>query len=358
MWSRVIVHADMDAFYAAVEILDDPRLKGRPLVIGGAGARSVVATASYEARRFGIHSAMAMATALRRCPQAVVRPPRMSRYAEISRAVMGALRTFSSVIQPLSIDEAFLDCTAEAERYPGPHELGQAIKDAVFAATGGLTASVGIAETRFVAKVASDHQKPDGLVVVGPGEAVGFLAPQHVSRLWGAGPKTVERLVALGFQTIGDVARADAAQLAPLGRAGRAFFEQAHARDARPVVVERTIKSVSAERTLAEDIQGPEAILPHLERAAADVARRLASNGLLAGGVRVKLKTHRFRTFSRQAMLDVPTDATEVLLATARRLLLDLDLSEPLRLVGLGGFALSGEAATPADTDQLELPLV
>jgi DNA polymerase-4 len=353
MWPRIIVHADMDAFYAAVEIHDDPSLRGRPLLIGGTGPRSVVATASYEARRFGIHSAMAMATAVRRCPQAIIRPPRMARYVEVSRQIMAVFRTFSPMIQPLSIDEAFLDCTLTGPDWPGPHELGRALKDAVRQATGGLTVSVGIAVNKFVAKVASEYQKPDGLTVVGPGEAVAFLAPQAVSRLWGAGPKTSARLEALGLKTIGDVARADVLLLsAHFGRAGRHFHHLAQAEDDRPVHEDRTIKSVSVERTLVEDI-GLEAIDPHLERMAAEVSKRLKSKGILAGGVRVKLKTRRFVVVSRQASLEVASDASEVLLAVARRLLPEFELAEPVRLVGLGAFALE----SAEEPRQLRLPL-
>ncbi|MCA9527376.1 MAG: DNA polymerase IV [Myxococcales bacterium] len=352
-WSRVIVHADMDAFYAAVEVLDDPSLRGKPVLIGHTGGRGVVATASYEARRYGIHSAMPMATALRRCPDPIIRPPRMARYSEVSRVIMGVFRSFSPTIQPLSIDEAFLDCTETATAHPGPHELGAAIKAAVRAATG-LTVSVGVAETRFVAKVASDFRKPDGLTVVGPGEARAFLAPQSVSRLWGAGPRTVERLHALGLKTIADVAAADPTALAAsLGSAGRHFHRLAHAQDDRPVVTERRMRSLSTERTLAEDIVGAEAVRPHLERQAEEVARRLRQGELLAGGVRVKLKTHRFQVTSRQLVLDAPTDEAAVLLAAAERLLAAFELGEPLRLVGVGTFQLSRRG----DQAQLLLPL-
>lgn len=353
-WPRVILHADMDAFYAAVEQLDDPRLRGRPLLVGGTGPRSVVATASYEARRFGVGSAMPMATARRRCPQAVVVPPRMERYKEVSRQVMGAFRAFTPLIEPLSLDEAFLDLGEQAPAFPSPEALGQALKDAVRAATGGLTVSVGVASTKYVAKVASDFRKPDGLTVVHPTAAVAFLAPLPVARLWGAGPKTVERLHGLGLTTIGEVAAADRASLAAaLGQAGHHFHRLAHADDPREVVTEHEPKSLSWERTLDEDITGAAAIRPYLRAAADEVAERLRRRRLRAWGVRVKLKTADFRLLTRQLRLAAPTDEAAALHAAGLALLAQFEMADPVRLVGLGGYELI-DAEAPV---QLALPL-
>ncbi len=337
---RVIVHADMDAFYASVEQLDDPALRGRPLLIGGPVERGVVATASYEARPYGVGSAMPMALALRRIPHAVVLRPRFERYKEVSRQVMAVFATFAPEVESLSLDEAFLDASTTADRFAGPAALGRALKDAVRAATGGLTVSVGVSATKFVAKVASDFHKPDGLTIVPPGEARAFLAPLSVSRLWGAGPKTAARIEALGLRTIGQVAAADDTTLAPLGRLGPHFRDLARALDPRPVVSHREPKSIGWERTLTTDVRGRAAIEPILETAADEVARRLQRKGRLAGGARVKLKSADFRITTRQCALTAPTDAAPPLLAAARRLLDGFELEQPYRLVGLTGYDL------------------
>ena len=353
-WPRVIVHADMDAFFAAVEELDDPSLADVPLIIGGTKGRGVVSTCNYVARRYGVHSAMPMVTAQRRCPHAVVRPPRFSRYTEISKIFMQTLRGFSEIMQPISVDEAFLDVSATAPDFPGPAELGQAIKDAVRASTQ-LTVSVGVASSKYVAKVASDHDKPNGLTVVPPDAARAFLAPMPVSKLWGAGPKTVERLHAVGLRTISDIADADPGWLSTaLGRAGPHFRRLALALDDRPVVTHRSAKSIGHERTLLVDIRGAEAIDPLLISGADAVAERLAAKDKLAGGVRVKLKSAAFQISTRQVMLDRPTHDAEAILAAARRLLPQFDLTEAVRLVGVTGFDLRATDGVR----QLELPFV
>lgn len=352
-WNRVIVHADMDAFYAAVEQLDDPSLRGKPLLIGGTGRRGVVSTASYEARQYGVGSAMSMVLARRRIPNAVIRPPRFSRYKEVSDVVMGVFATFSDTIQPLSIDEAFLDLTEQHSRFEGPWALGRAIKHAVRDATG-LNVSVGVANTKFVAKVASDFDKPDGLTVIPPNQVRSFLDPLPVSKLWGAGPKTVARLHTLNLRTIGDVRRANPTELGTaLGSAGRHFWNLAHNDDPREVSTTRSRKSVGAERTLAEDIQGAEQVRPHLRRVADEVARRLQAKALRVYGVRVKLKTRRFQIQTRQVRLSVAISDADGLYAAALRLLEEFELDEPLRLVGITGYDLT----RPGEALQLELDL-
>jgi len=208
-WPRIVAHADMDAFYAAVEQLDDPRLRGRPLLVGPPGARGVVLTASYEARPHGVGSAMPMVTARRLCPNAVVVPPRFERYQEVSAAIMRVFADFSPEVEPLSLDEAFLDMTGSEGLFGDPETMGRRLKAAVRDATGGLTVTVGLSAIKYVAKVASGYKKPDGLTVVPPESAKAWLAPMPVSRLWGAGQKTEPRLHALGLRTIGDVADAD-----------------------------------------------------------------------------------------------------------------------------------------------------
>ena len=340
-WPRVIAHADMDAFYAAIEQLDDPSLRGRPILVGPSSGRGVVLTASYEARPYGVGSAMPMARARRLCPQALVVPPRFERYREVSKKVMRVLAEFSPCVEPLSLDEAFLDMTGAHHLFGDPESIGRRLKEAIREATGGLTASIGISGTKYVAKVASGHQKPDGLTIVPPDGARRWLAPQPVRNLWGVGPKTEKRLLALGLRTIGDVADRDPAELERLlGRAGRHFHDLACAIDPRPVVSEREAKSIGSERTLERDVSERADIEFHLRQSAEQVARRLRRHGYAAGGVRVKLKRSDFRVLTRQRALPVRTDVAEELFAAARSLLPQFRDPGPFRLIGLAAFDL------------------
>jgi DNA polymerase-4 len=227
----------MDAFYAAIEQLDDPTLRGRPVLVGPPSSRGVVLTASYEARPYSVGSAMPMARARRLCPDAVIVPPRFDRYQEVSATIMEVFSNFSPDVEALSLDEAFLDMTGSEQLFGDPESMGRQLKSAIRDVTGGLTASVGLSASKYVAKVASAFQKPDGLTVVPPEDATAWLAPLPVSRLWGAGPKTQRRLHDLGLYTIGDVASADVRFLsAKLGRAGTHFHTLAQADDPRPVI--------------------------------------------------------------------------------------------------------------------------
>jgi DNA polymerase-4 len=342
----------MDAFYAAVEQLDDPRLRGRPLLVGSESRRGVVLTASYEARGSGAGSAMPMQRARRLCPQALVVPPRFERYQEVSRIVMETFGSFSPRVEPLSLDEAFLDMSGSERLFGTPHEIGARIKAAVREATGGLTVSVGVSGTRYVAKVASGFRKPNGLTVVPPLEAREWLAPLPVSSLWGAGPKTVARLQALGFATIGDVARAepDALEMA-FGALGRRFASLAHGVDARDVVASPRARSIGSERTLNTDIAARPDIEAQLRLAADTVARRLRHGARLARGVRIKLKRTDFRIVTRQAVLGEGTDVGAVLFARAAALLDDVRDPGPFRLVGLAAYDLAAHAVTAAQLD-------
>jgi DNA polymerase IV len=347
-WSRIIVHADMDAFYAAIEQLDDPRLRGRPLLVGSASARGVVLTASYEARSSGAGSAMPMQRARRLCPEALVVPPRFERYQEISEIVMATLAEFSPLVEPLSLDEAFLDMTGSTRLFGDATSIGMRIKTAIRANTGGLTASVGISSIRYVAKVASGFRKPDGLTIVPPDAIRDWLAPQSVGNLWGAGPKTTERLRSLGFETIGQVATADPARLErSLGALGRRFFSLANGVDARDVVNARQAQSVGSERTLNVDVTARADIEAHLRLAADNVAQRLRRSRRRARGVRVKLKTTQFRLLTRQSMLSEPTDVAAVLFSRATKLLDDFDDAGPFRLVGLAVYDFDKDNAEP-----------
>ena len=355
-WPRIILHADMDAFYAAVEQLDRPDLRGRALLIGGTGPRGVVSTASYEARPFGVGSAMPMALARRRCPHAIVLPPRFERYHAVSRVVMDTLGAFSPLVEPLSLDEAFVDMTGCEALFGEPRAMGEAVRRAVFEATK-LTVSVGVSTTKYVAKVASDCRKPDGLTVVEPDEVTGFLHPLPIDRLWGVGPRTHSRLQARGLDTIGDVAAAPLDDLEGwFGRLGAHIHALAHGRDDRAVIAERDAKSIGSENTLDTDIVGKTAIRPWLLRAADTVARRLRAEGLAARGVRVKLRTSDFRLHTRQTILAGPTHATRPIVEAAESLLGEFDLDAPVRLVGIAAFELHDGGGEVHQFDLFDAP--
>ena len=341
VWSRIVAHADMDAFYAAIEQLDDASLRGRPLLIGPPSARGVVLTASYEARPYGVGSAMPMAQARRMCPDAVIIPPRFDRYQEVSATVMRVFSDFSPDVEALSLDEAFLDMTGSEQLFGDPESIGRRLKAAISEATGGLTASVGLSATKYVAKVASACQKPDGLTVVRPEEAKAWLAPLPVSWLWGAGPKTQARLHQLGLHTIGDVADADPRFLSvKLGRAGVHFHTLAHAKDPRPVIGGRASKSIGSEHTLDEDVREKAEIKFHLRRSADTIGRRLRKKSYVAFGVGIKLKTTEFQMLSRQHRLSEPTDVAEQLYSVGVDLLSHIDHPGPFRLIGMVAYDL------------------
>ena len=341
VWPRIIAHADMDAFYAAIEQLDDPSLRGRPLLVGPPSARGVVLTASYEARPYGVGSAMPMAKARRLCPNAVIVPPRFDRYQEVSATIMQVFSDFSPEVEALSLDEAFLDMTGSEQLFGDPRSIGRRLKTAIREATGGLTASVGLSATKYVAKVASACQKPDGLTVVPPEDAKAWLAPLSVSWLWGAGPKTQVRLHQLGMHTIADVANADVQFLsAKLGSAGPHFHTLAQAEDPRPVVGRRASKSLGSEHTLDEDVHEKADIKFHLRRSADTIGRRLRKKNYAAFGVGIKLKTADFQMVTRQHRLGEPTDVAERLYSIGIALLNHVDHPGPFRLVGLVAYDL------------------
>jgi len=345
-WQRIVAHADMDAFYAAIEQLDDPTLRGRPLLVGGGSHRGVVMTASYEARPFGVGSAMPMARARRLCPDAVVVPPRFKRYREVSRIIMSVFLEFSPNVEALSLDEAFLDMSGAQGVFGDPAAMGRRIKAAIREATNGLTASIGLSGTKYVAKVASAYRKPDGLTVVPPGEAKDWIAPLPVSWLWGAGPKTQARLHEIGLRTIGDVAGADPAFLAKkLGSAGLHFHALSHADDPRQVSRRRIPKSIGSEQTLDDDVSMGAEVNRLLRTSADRIASRLKAKRLVAMGVRVKLKTADFRILTRQRALARPTDVAETLYTSALELLRSFDHSGPFRLIGMAAFDLMHDAA-------------
>jgi DNA polymerase-4 len=335
--SRTIVHADLDAFFAAVEQTDRPELRGKPVVVGGPPeARGVVAAASYEARRFGVRSAMAMSQALRICPGAVRVSPRFDRYAEASRQVMAAFRSLTPLVEPLSLDEAFLDVTEQVERSGGPKALARRLKEEIGESTG-LTISIGVASNKTVAKIASDLEKPDGLVIVPPGAEAGFLAPLPVRALWGIGPKAEAALARAGIRTVGGLAEADPLALDRLfGSRGPQLQRMAQGLDPRPLVTAHERKSVGAESTFPRDLAvGPE-LKEQLGRIADGVARRLAREGVAAQTVALKLRYADFRTITRQTSRAHPTDDAAEIRGTAESLLASVaGPGDRFRLLGI-----------------------
>ncbi|MDA0791361.1 MAG: DNA polymerase IV [Proteobacteria bacterium] len=349
-WPRIVVHADMDAFYAAVEQRDHPELRGKPVLIGPNSYRGVVLTASYEARPFGVGSAMPVAEARRRCPAAIMVPPNFDRYQTVSKQIMDIFADFSPSVEAISLDEAFLDMTGAEHLFGSPVEMGRKLKAAVFEATE-LHISVGISGTKYVAKVASAFDKPNGLTIVPQQDAVDWLAPLPVSRLWGVGRKTAPRLTALGLHTIGDVAAADEAFLrSHLGSAGIHFHELAHARDPRRVLRGRGASSIGSDRTLDQDVSTRQDILVHLRRSAERIARRMRAKDYVAGGIRVRLKTSQHELLTRQRHLSRPDDTAEAFLDVGRQLLDEFHHPGPFRLVGMAAFDLSWRTG-PAQMD-------
>ncbi|MCC7540828.1 MAG: DNA polymerase IV [Deltaproteobacteria bacterium] len=337
---RAILHVDMDAFYASVEQRDEPRLRGRPVVVGGRSRRGVVAAASYEARPYGVRSAMPMGEALRRCPDAVVVPPRMGRYAEVSARVFDIFRRFTPLVEGLSLDEAFLDVTASRSLFGGAEPIARRIKESILAETG-LTASAGVAPCKFVAKVASDLRKPDGLVVVAEHDVASFLDPLPIERMWGVGQKTAPRLRASGLATIGDLARAETRTLEGLlGRWGTEVQLLARGIDERDVVPGIVAKSVGAEETYENDLVDIASIERCLLDQSARVASRLVHERLSGTVVVVKLKDSAFRLFTRRATLPEPVADTDSIFEAARSLVARFPLRG--RRFRLTGVAVAG----------------
>lgn len=343
--ARTILHVDMDEFFAAVERLDFPELAGRCILVGGDPAgRGVVSTASYEARQFGCHSAMPTVTALRLCPQAVLRPVRGQRYREVSRAVFEIFRRFTPLIEPLSIDEAFLDMTGtERLSGTGPQAAGR-IKRAIREELG-LVASVGVGPNKFLAKLASDLEKPDGLTVIPPGREAEILDPLPISKLWGVGASTEKRLRGMGIRTIRELRLQDARTLRGVfGTRTEAVLRLAAGQDDRPVVPDSLAKSIGQEVTFPTDVSDLPALRSVLLGQAEQVARRLRGQGLQARTVTLKLRYGDFTTLSRSRSLPEPTCRTEAIFAAGAELLEAWARTSlgPMRLIGLTASNLSG----------------
>lgn len=341
-----IVHLDLDAFFAAVEQRDKPSLRGKPVVVGGTGGRGVVATASYEARAYGVHSAMPTAQARRLCPHAAYLGGRFSAYRHASEAVMSRLREISPLVEPLSLDEAFIDLRAgEGINFgiQALHDFGQQLKDDIAEATGGLCASVGIASSKLMAKIGSDLDKPDGLVVIAPGMEADILAPMSIEAIPGVGPATAEKLHRYGIQTIADLQNTPSAELVSLlgTNQGISLGHLAWGRDARPVVAEREAKSVSVEHTYDSDQADLRVIDALITRQAGQVAARLERSGVSGRTVSVKVRLYDFSTHTKSSTLPGPTASATTIARIARSLIADFDTGAGVRLLGVGVSGLS-----------------
>ena len=341
------MHVDMDAFFASIEQLDHPEYKGHPVIVGGLSSRGVVATCSYEARKFGVHSAMPISRAKKLCPDGIYVYPRMDRYKEVSHQIFSIMKEFTPHIEPLSIDEAFLEVSGMSTMYSGPKALGRAIKDRVFEETG-LIISAGLAPNKFLAKLASDLDKPDGLVVIPYGREKEILAPLPIKRIWGVGPHTEKILKTGGFHLMRHIqALPDESSLIPLvGNQARRIWELANGIDDRPVETDRKIQSIGAEETYEEDLTDGSAIELEFRYFANRLSKRLRKRNLLGHTVSIKVRYDDFTTVSRQKRLDTPSDHEHVFFETAlllwNKLMQDktsgltfMDPPGPIRLLGL-----------------------
>lgn len=331
---RWIMHVDMDAFFASIEQLDHPDYKGHPVIVGGLSSRGVVATCSYEARKFGVHSAMPISRAKKLCPDGIYVYPRMDRYKEVSHQIFSIMKEFTPYIEPLSIDEAFLEVSGMSTMYSGPKALGRAIKDRVYEKTG-LIISAGLAPNKFLAKLASDLDKPDGLVVIPYGREKDILAPLPIKRIWGVGPHTEKRLKAGGFHLMRHIqALPDERSLIPIvGNQARRIWELANGIDERPVETDRKIQSIGAEETYEEDLVDGSAVEIEFRYFANRLSKRLRKRNLLGHTVSIKVRYDDFTTVSRQKRLDSPSDHEHVFFETAlllwNKLMLDKTSKQP-----------------------------
>ena len=354
--SRKIIHVDMDAFYASVEQRDDPRLRGRAVVVGGSPeGRGVVAAASYEARRFGIRSAMPCSQALRRCPELVFVRPDFTKYRTVSQQIRAIFHDYTDLVEPLSLDEAYLDVTSNKAGLASATEVARVIRERVREELQ-LTCSAGVSSLKFVAKIASDYRKPDGLTVVPPHRVLEFIRPLPVRKLWGVGPATERRLHAQGIQLVGDLAdipEPDARRR--FGRNGLYLWRMARGDDPRPVCTSRPRRSSSTEQTFSEDITSLEELQQILEDQAERVARQVERADLWGRTVTLKLRYADFSTITRSETLTHPTRDRETIEETGLRLLGKTDAGErPVRLIGLG----LGNLLRPEESPQLDLPFL
>ncbi len=349
---RTILHVDMDAFYASVEEYDQPSLKGKPLIVGGTTGRGVVAAANYAVRAFGVHSAMPIREALRRCPEAICMPPRMARYQEVSQQIFKLFNEITPVVEGVSLDEAFLDVTAVGRLMGDGETIAVDIRERILKTTG-LTASVGIAPNKLLAKIASDLNKPNGLCCIGPGNLQQILDQLPIQRLFGVGQKTLPLLQALGIHTFRDLAKAsDDALWSVFGKHTQVMRDRAHGIDDRPVQAQKEEKSISAEQTFAQDLLDPCLLTAQLTQLADRATARLRASSLFASTINVKIRRADFTTFTRQRQVTPATQETQVVCKVAQQLL-DAWQQEnsgvEVRLLGVGFSDLTTETTQQSD---------
>jgi DNA polymerase IV len=354
---RWIMHVDMDAFFASVEQRDHEEYRGKPVIVGGLSPRGVVSTASYEARRFGVHSAMPMSTARRRCPDGIFLPGNFALYRQVSAQIFAVFNRFSPRVEPISIDEGFLDITGMERLMTQPRAYAVQLKQAIRRETG-LVASVGLAPNKFLAKIASDMDKPDGLVVISSEDVERILWPLPVSRIWGVGKKTAERLSALGYLTIGQLAQGSLTRLtASLGQhAARQLMALAHGQDDRPVETAREAQSVGREITFDRDLCTDEEVAEQLLVLAGQVGWRLRRAGLQAKTIQLKIRMADFTTYTRRHTLPTAICYDEDIYVAARELFQVFPRRGAIRLLGISGsgFETAGELSLFADTRKKE----
>lgn len=347
-WTEPILHVDMDSFFVEVERLDDPALVGRPVAVGGGGPRGVIASASYEARAYGVHSAQPTSIALRQCPDLIVVPPDHSRYSDMSVRVFSVFHDVTPLVEGLSLDEAFMDVSGLRLHFDSPVDVAHTVRRLVRSETG-LPASVGIASVKFIAKLASARAKPDGILQVLRSEQLAFLHDLEAGALWGVGPATLAALARLGVETVGDIAATPLpALVAAVGpTAGRQLHELARGRDPRVVVPDAAAKSISVEETYDFDLVDQDVIETALLSHAQRLSGRLRRAGLRARTITLKIRYADFQTLNRSVTIDAGVDGSRLLYATATELLTAVDLDRPVRLLGLGGSSFV-ESSEPA----------
>lgn len=345
---RWIMHVDMDAFFASVEQRDDPALQGKPVIVGGKSRRSVVATASYEARAFGVHSAMPLSQARRLCPHGCFVAPRFEAYREASDAIHQVMLHYADAYEPISLDEAFLDISGMGNQYPTLGAIGRAIKEEIRSAVH-LTASVGIAPNKFLAKMASDMKKPDGLCIIPYGREREVLAPLPVRRLWGVGEVTEKKLLAAGFRTIADIQEAPLEKLsALLGNQGTLLKDLSFGIDDRPVVSSRQVKSIGDESTYEYDLTDRQKIDREIAIHSDIVAQRLRRHDLAARTISLKIRFASFKTIMRSLSLEEGTNLQETIDSTCQTLLSRIPLTEGIRLIGVTASNLGAPLSIPS----------
>ena len=341
----MILHIDMDAFYASVEQLDDPALIGKCVIVGGTSSRGVVSAASYEARKYGVHSAMPIFQARKKCPQGVFIPPRMSRYKAVSRQIMALLKTYTPLVEPVSIDEAYLDISGCGQMFGDPETIALSIKQKI-KDTVQLTCSVGVAPNKFLAKIASDMDKPDGFVIIPESKVKAFIENLPIRKVPGVGAMTHKKLDAMGIKTLGDVRRfSEASLIGRLGKFGHRLFELASGSDESPVVPSPEHKSISSEETLAVNTSDKSFLNQYMLRQSEDVGRQLRKLALKAKTVTIKIKHGDFKQITRSHTIMAPTRSSETIYKEAKKLLDAYPMKNQVRLIGVGVSGLVSESA-------------